>query len=638
MPGIPDRDRVESALQTLKSHGMGYLWEVNELPDGNFSLILPAIRPGMPEMVALRKFETSYYCRNGFTRYDRREDEEGKTTIEISDPEVLDALANGNLEALKNFKALSESVESSISTSSSLVTGERVTTEKDKLIALQIWEAFERYYLELQKEHGDKWYNAPPFSFVGGLKNLLGLGNVNGIPLTREEVITMLQAEDSSSIEKKLTRIKDFLDYINNDKVQKKGMDELKQDKNFEKLVNNVYAQLEQIKPEPFDVISSTSKVTQQLKNRSQKNFPDFFGVKELSDADASGAKSHKVIIAKKEFRRKDFPEGLTAAEVIKLSGELEQKAQYRHHWYFKHENDRLAANNEVVAQELFRLFIPNHPKTRLVLGEQGETSVVSREVPGFQPLEKMDPHVLNQRLKDGTYKGLGEVMVMALWLNEADLKLGNMGVDKDGKVVKLDGGWCLAQLRSPQRKMTITETTLRHLPANLDINPYNWLDRINMDRTGKTPIVANVSMSFNPQFRQEVNEAIMRILLCPDNSLREFAHYYAHESVQADKIINLLEERKVQLHQAACQNVSFCQFMQTEQAEKLAESFVRQSSDFILTGKTRLSDSGRVDAILAEFALLRDITKVSKAAPAQSAATVTQANTTPIKKPGSKI
>ncbi len=634
--GIPDKHRADFARQAVEDGIDSSLWEVNILPDGNFSLIL-SITPGTAQMAQLRKFEGSTYCRNGFSRYDRRVDADGKIILEITDPEVLNALADYNLAALVHFKALSSSKSSESATptdestgiSSSSVAAAQVRTEKEKLTALEIWELCNRYYHELVREHGDEVQEVPQFEFLTGFKEVLGLEDTKGVLLTQEQVIDKLQAEKTASIEKKLVQLKKFLDEIsdegNLDSSEKEMMAELKNDKKFEKLLDDVVAKLESIKPASADVKTSTSTVMSQLTSPSQKKISDFYGVKELSDVDASGKKSHDVMISKKEFT----PQDMTEAEAQAIPEDLEQRPKYQYQWYLKLVTDLKVANTEVVAQELFRLFIPNHAKTRLAVDGKGGIVIASKEVPGFQSLGKMDPVELRDNLLKGDYKGLGEVMIMALWLNESDLKLGNMGVDKDGKVVKIDGDWCLAQLRRSDRKMTITEQTLQDLPLNSDINPYNWLDKIREGRLQTSPVIANTFLWLTPNFCQGVNETILKVLLMPENSLREFVNYYVDDAAHADKIINLILERQLQLRHAAIQNESFREYMKTDEADKLARSFVAQLDGFTLTGKHRLDNSGRMDTIIRKYESIRtDISNVAQA-PLRQHSSVTQASST---------
>lgn len=369
-------------------------------------------------------------------------------------------------------------------------------------------------------------------------------------------------------------------------------------------LAENKLYLLPKFKKSPVAADSSTKKASKLLS--SHKSTDEFVEVKKLSDAEASGKKSHDVAITKKKPPKANLITSKQAA------------GKYKHQWYAKNQPIALTANTEVIAQELFRMNIPNHPKTRLVIGDRNETIVSSREVPGFKSLEKMDARELRKKLGSGEYKGLGEVMVMALWLNECDLKLGNMGVDKNGKVVKIDGDWCFAQLRG-QSEITITEDTLAKLPL-ADIAAYNWLDYKVDGKLNLTPVVASVNLQHNSQFRNEIHETILKILLLPHDSLTEFVRHYMGSNEDAEKIFTLLAERRQALLAAALINDNFCSFMKSSQADKLKTAYIKQLNDFKLTGKTQLSDHDRVkdinerfDSIRATAAYVPTTTKPSK-------------------------
>jgi hypothetical protein len=113
---------------------------------------------------------------------------------------------------------------------------------------------------------------------------------------------------------------------------------------------------------------------------------------------------------------------------------------KYQYKWYMK-DRGFWANIREVAAQELFRFYLPYHPKTRLVLkdGDTGVSSVVSKEVKDKQLLsevKKADPAKLKADLVQHRFKGLGGVLLLSYFLNEIDLKLENLMVDAQSRVL----------------------------------------------------------------------------------------------------------------------------------------------------------------------------------------------------------
>jgi hypothetical protein len=64
-----------------------------------------------------------------------------------------------------------------------------------------------------------------------------------------------------------------------------------------------------------------------------------------------------------------------------------------------------------------------------------------------------------------GRFTGLGQVVVTAIFLNETDLKQGNMGVDEQQRIIKIDSDHCFAQLSHHPKINTITAEVIATLP-----------------------------------------------------------------------------------------------------------------------------------------------------------------------------
>lgn len=275
-------------------------------------------------------------------------------------------------------------------------------------------------------------------------------------------------------------------------------------------------------------------------------------------------------------------------------------KQTHENLWFKKHEKNPVVAQREVYAQELFRMFIPNHPKTRLALDEQRNTYVLSQGVQGYRSLADLihnqidGTSMLNQCFQDAgdrpfgfnKINGLGDIVVMSLLMNEVDFKLGNMGIDQDMRMVKIDGDWCFAKLNNFQGKFDITSEMIDQLPYPGGYEAYNWLDSISEGRRNPNPVLLGAGKM--QEFRQEVNAALLKAVLMPDLYLIVMANHHM-KSRHADECYVEIAARRNQMRQAALANNSFRDFMLTPEAVQIKNEFMQNLDQFNMTGKVKL-------------------------------------------------
>ena len=260
---------------------------------------------------------------------------------------------------------------------------------------------------------------------------------------------------------------------------------------------------------------------------------------------------------------------------------------KYRHTWYLKRANCFDDAEREVLAQELFRLLIPGHSKTRLVTDRAGDAFVASKEVPGLEPL----PSDWNSLIRSGRCTGLGELVTVALLLNEVDLKCGNLILNQHHQLIKLDGDWCFASLRHPNFcedvSRSITPHTLASLPFPGDYQPYNWLGMVNRS-VPQTPPSLDHDLSSHPRIRREIHNALLKIFLLPDLFLQHFIRTYVHNPTTAASLYEELTARRHQLRKAALKNVAFTQWLLENPSEGTIcfEKYMQYLDTFKTAGK----------------------------------------------------
>lgn len=261
--------------------------------------------------------------------------------------------------------------------------------------------------------------------------------------------------------------------------------------------------------------------------------------------------------------------------------------------WYLKYDQSNFQALCEVVAQEFFRLLIPGHPKTRLVNGNASNPRyVLSKEVPGYRSLQSHQPADLVLKLSRGQYFGLGEVLAVAMFVDESDLKLANMCLNKDGRIIKLDGDRCYANLlRVKEHHSKVTADDLANPFKPKVYSPSNWLEYL-------AHFEARIKPS--PTFMHEYNMALMKICLLPESLIKAFVLHYSLK--EEDGLLLALESinRKNMLLFAALKQPSFRDYVLSEQAQVDANDFIDSLNGFHPRGKKRIVDD-LVDNLIKE-------------------------------------
>ncbi len=266
--------------------------------------------------------------------------------------------------------------------------------------------------------------------------------------------------------------------------------------------------------------------------------------------------------------------------------------------WVSKRCTDPMIARHELLAQEFFRLIIPHQPETLLAKDEPHNTYYVySKEAEGYHAL----PEGEKSSFDNGTITGLGQAILVSVFLQEVDLKNGNIGVDKDNRVIKIDGDQCLASILGVNNKYDITPKVIAELPSPYDFHATNWLDMI---RKGvpTTNYVYNGQihsglvgffLTNSKSFRAEVNQAMLKICLLPDEYIEKFVSAYIPEGHKPDRqvYIDLITSRRDLLRLSAVQNESFRSYLSGSDAPEDVKKFMEHIKDFQAGGVFILPD-----------------------------------------------
>ncbi len=297
-----------------------------------------------------------------------------------------------------------------------------------------------------------------------------------------------------------------------------------------------------------------------------------------------------------------------------------------RRDYYTKLERALLTAQREYTGQEIIRLFNPANPKTRLGIKFADDNTyeaslVYSQQVQGFRTLEQViaaeSLPVVLQKIHDGLagkqggYTGLGRIMVLALLTTESDLHLANIGIDDQGRFVKIDGDWTFGRLRYKEmerqsglmHKFIITKEVLNDLPLlNADhAFPYNWFDQFKRGcDQGEYPFLEGIQQK---PLRDEMFQTILNILVMPDRYFEMICQRSVNEPLDAPTNHLELMNARLQLMHSALQTPDFVTYLQSDKAKAGLQQFAETVADFRMAGKEPLGDKTSIEAsMLSRF------------------------------------
>ncbi len=286
-------------------------------------------------------------------------------------------------------------------------------------------------------------------------------------------------------------------------------------------------------------------------------------------------------------------------------------------------------ATREVIAQELFRLYIPNQPKTRLVVDHKNVIiSVASEEVKNFTTPYNLPNDDMKNGILSGKYTGLGNLCVMALFLNEDDFKPGNVALSNN-QFIKIDGDWCFGNLRleNPNRNDNIiTEAVIADLPFVYNYEAYNWLNHRTAELLYESPFL-DFRMSNHSGFRQEVNEQILKVLLTPPELLKDFFQHYNNPVAEKNNILapalNFLVGRQNQLLKSALDNASFLNYLESNEAKLVVSqfkdalaNFKTSEKNFLITSKNKSEINTKIDLQFSHLEAVAAVNNLQKNQP----------------------
>ncbi len=240
--------------------------------------------------------------------------------------------------------------------------------------------------------------------------------------------------------------------------------------------------------------------------------------------------------------------------------------------WFCKAASNALRARYEVLAQEFYRLIISGQPETRIAKQLQNnEYFILSEEVSGIQQL----PLNKQARFTNGVYTGLGEILIVSIFLHEIDLNLGNVVINSNNKVIKIDGDWSMASLVRPDlldnKPAQITPRLLESLPylPPSDYVAHNWLDICSGGNVVEKSAIFHDDLLIAPHYIAEINQAILGILLLPRHFIQQFINMYMLEDTGS--LLDIVLMRQAELKESAMQTASFIAYITSPEARTTA-------------------------------------------------------------------
>ncbi len=325
-----------------------------------------------------------------------------------------------------------------------------------------------------------------------------------------------------------------------------------------------------------------------------KKNQLDEFKVKETLAQEGTAKFSHPVVIAENARARRNV-----------------NKTDNRD-WFLKQYPPSAisTAKHEVLAQEIMRLFMPGLPKAKFVTDKEGNIYTASRRVNARTDLltlytqnysaQKADPNHLGikHKLKDGTYKQLGNIAVMTMFLQDTDLKLGHLYVDGQDNIGRYDFDKAFASIRegknnNSENKFMFTDGVLRNLPYSSEYGADNWLDEKTPLRTRNDDqmLLLDHELIDNPLIRREINEQLLKILLMPESVLREVIGLHNLGMMEELKVESFFQAQHQQFKNAALNNPEFRAFLASENAMALCAKFAGEIREYKPAGANKPLD-----------------------------------------------
>lgn len=218
--------------------------------------------------------------------------------------------------------------------------------------------------------------------------------------------------------------------------------------------------------------------------------------------------------------------------------------------------NIELAGQLEAFYSALYRILLGEGAAETYAVFEDGKCiGTASKVITGFTSAKQQSIEIHKHKA------GLARMIAASYALEEDDLHKGNYGIDKKGRIVRLDfdmSGWSRTYkvkgkrtvsqagfLRTPRTRFEITERDVKSLPELHDANPFYWPTSL-FYYFDDSQDFRNLQDDF--EFNQHKYFTLLMFCLIPEAYIRKLAKWYIEPKFSDDRDLHvkgLIERQK---------------------------------------------------------------------------------------------
>jgi hypothetical protein len=243
----------------------------------------------------------------------------------------------------------------------------------------------------------------------------------------------------------------------------------------------------------------------------------------------------------------------------------------------------------EVVAMEWHRLFNSNQPAYKTVVDEDPSTAaVIVNSVEDTRDFSI----ALTQKSRITYLSGLAHVLCDIYITNDIDPNCNNFLIKKQ-TIIHIDGDRCWARLRDYQNHNRFRiEQSIKQLLEQKSLGEekgyyfWNFFDKIISGEVRSTTPVYDwlLSMVRTPQFKRELNVALLKRIFLPKSFINAFVSYYIPHANEPQTLQQELLTRLAEVRNAALRDQEFKNYLQSAEAQTDLDAFLAQLESFEFT------------------------------------------------------
>jgi len=243
------------------------------------------------------------------------------------------------------------------------------------------------------------------------------------------------------------------------------------------------------------------------------------------------------------------------------------------------------------ITQELLRHLMEGQPETQVRLNEVDGSATV--EVSDGTNLEIAFPNYagnsaeqhnndVKEMLQAGNVRRLGALMVFGIFLNDVDFRTENLYLDSQKRLIKMGGNYrfAVSDANAPNKIFVREIGNLPYFINNDKGYVYkvnNWLWMVNDGIAGNRKDIL-ISDKYKDLLQDEVNEAILNVLVLPTEVIKQIVYKQISNQQQADVVYQGILTKKNQLNRAVVGitgEEKFLTYLRTKTAEDQVNAYL---------------------------------------------------------------